>query len=173
MSPGPAISRLRRLLALPRARQALLLDGAWALLTATWCVRTWPFSRLASTLGTAASPTAATPPSLAPADSTYFVARADEVRWAIGAWARAWPRPPTCLMQAVAARQLLVARGIPCELYFGVRSQSAGPESPDHNIGAHAWLRCADTIVTGDSEAAMFNPIAVYRFSPPAATPQP
>lgn len=69
-------------------------------------------------------------------------------------------------MQAVAARQMLVVRGVPCQLYFGVRSQVAGLDPSAQNIGAHAWLRCGAFTVTGEAEAAAFQPIAVYRFEP-------
>ena len=169
MRPRLALSRLRRLLALPSARRALLMDGGWALLKATWQVRTWPFAHLAATLGTVASPSATVALQLpAPSDLPADLAWAGEVRWAISAWARVWPRQPTCLMQAVAARHLLAARGVPCETYFGVNRQSAAPGAQAQGIGAHAWLRCAGAIVTGDAEAANFQPIAVYRCTPSA-----
>ncbi len=175
MFSGLVVSRLLRLVALPRARKALLLKCTLALLRATWQVRVWPFSRLAASLGAASSPTSSpisTPTSaLASASptltqSTTDLAHAQAIRWAVSAWSKAWPRPPTCLIQAVAARQLLVACGASCQLYLGVRSQSGGQERAAQNIGAHAWLCCADIIVTGDAEAANFQPIAVYRFCP-------
>lgn len=69
-------------------------------------------------------------------------------------------------MQALAAHEMLVKRGLACQIYFGVRSQLAGPSPSGQNIGAHAWLRCAGTVVTGSAEAANFQPIAMYAGSP-------
>ncbi len=155
------MSRLGRLLALPRHRQALLLACAWALLQAAWRVRRWPFARLAATLGKPAAPADLQPP---PASAA--TPRALDVRWAVAAWARAWPWRPSCLMQAVAARRLLASHGVACDIVFGVRAQPAEPAASTPEIGAHAWLICGSLIVTGETEAASFQPIAVYRFSP-------
>lgn len=165
---------LLRLWHLPRARQALLLEAAWALLWATWRVRRWTFVRLAASLGTPGSSALdANLQSSAPAAKNANLITAHEVSWAIGAWSRVWPCPPTCLMQAVAARQMLVARGLPCQIFFGVRSQLAGPISSGQSIGAHAWLRCAGAVVTGSAEAARFQPIAMYACGPEAGAGPP
>ncbi len=168
------MSRLRRLLSQPRHRRALLLACAWALLRAHWRVRRWPFSRLAATLGQA-QPLAPTADQAAVpgADPTAQAPVASDLRWAMAGLARAWPGKPTCLMLAVAARQVLVDRGVACELYFGVRGRSGDAQPSAPAIGAHAWLRCAGRVVTGEQEAACFEPIAVYRFSPTGAQPPP
>lgn len=161
------MSRLRRLLSQPRRRRALLLPCARALLLAHWRVRAWPFSRLAATLGQAQTLAAAVNQAADPAaDPAPGALVASDLRWAMAGLARAWPRPPTCLMLAVAARQVLVERGVACELYFGVRGRGGITEPGTTAIGAHAWLRCAGVVVTGEQEAARFEPIAVYRFSP-------
>ncbi len=96
---------------------------------------------------------------------------ARDLRWAMAGLARAWPGRPTCLMLAIAARQVLVARGIACELFFGVRGRGGGADPGAPAFGAHAWLLCAGIVVTGEDEAARFEPIAVYRFSPAGAAP--
>jgi hypothetical protein len=174
MTLGKTKSLLRRLWAMPRQRQVLLLNGALALLVATWKVRMWPFSRLAASLGTASAPhSLAGTAMLADPYPPNDLIEALEVRWAIAAWSRVWPCPPTCLMQAVAARQVLVSRGLPCQIYFGVRSQQAGPSPTGQSIGAHAWLRCAGTVVTGSAEAANFQPIAMYACGPEAEAAAP
>jgi hypothetical protein len=68
-------------------------------------------------------------------------------------------------MQALAARKLLLERGLPCDLYFGVRSSQPQPPRASEGpaIGAHAWLCCGLHVVTGASEARQHRPIAVYR----------
>lgn len=63
--------------------------------------------------------------------------------------------------------RVLAARGVPCDLYFGVQAAAAAAEAPRRpTIEAHAWLRCGEFVVTGEAEAAAFQPIAVYRFNP-------
>lgn len=167
MTLGKTKSLLCRLWAMPRQRQVLLLDGALALLVATWKVRLWPFSRLAASLGTASAPHSLAGPAVS-ADlfTPNDLMRALEVRWAIAAWTKVWPLQPTCLIQAVAARHLCVAQSLPCQLFFGVRGQSPKLDQFAQHVGAHAWLRSVGTILTGDSEAARFQPIAVYCFTP-------
>lgn len=160
------LARLVRLLALSRDRRRLLWACGWAVLRAGWQVRMWPFARVAAGLGPALPVTAALREQAATARALGH-ALARDVRWAIGAWSRALPRRPTCLMQALAARQVLAARGIPCDLYFGVQAAAVAAEAPRRpTIGAHAWLRCGEFVVTGEAEAAAFQPIAVYRFNP-------
>lgn len=174
MTPGKTRSLLSRLLALPRQRKVFLLKGAWALLAATWKVRLWPFSRLSASLGTASAPHSLAGLAL-PADrhSPHDLIQALEVRWTIAAWTHVWPLQPTCLIQAVAARDLCIAQNLPCQLFFGVRSQSPQLNLLAQRGGAHAWLRSVGTIVTGDSEAAHFQPIAVYCFTPSSTVSTP
>jgi hypothetical protein len=157
------MSRLLRFLRMPRARQALMLECLAALMRAAWQVRTWPFSRLAAHLGTAVAPRA--PDGQTLSDTELAFARA--VHHAVHAWLRALPLPPTCLMQAVAARQLLVRRGLACQIYFGVRGRSAALSPLGKDLAAHAWLRCGPLVVTGEHEAANFKAIAMLDCAPP------
>jgi hypothetical protein len=160
------MSRLSRLLALPRGRRELLWACGWALLCAAWHVRMRPFGRVAAGLGAPLPASAALNAQCAPAD-TPGQALARDVRWAVAVWSRALPRRPTCLMQALAARRVLAARGVTCDLYFGVQAAAASSDAPNRpTIAAHAWLRCGDFVVTGEAEAAAFQPIALYRFNP-------
>lgn len=161
------MSRLRRFLSQPRQRRALVLPCAMALLCANWRVRVWPFARLARTLGVLQTPAAAAVPAAAAGAEDV----AADLRWAMAALARVWPGTPTCLMLAIAAREVLVDRGLDCELYFGVRSRLGDGEPRPPSIDAHAWLRCAGLVVTGEREAARFEPIAVYCCGPATAPP--
>jgi hypothetical protein len=139
-----------------------------ALFLASWRVRTWRFARLAAEWGEAVVPEQVGVDRFQGTASLQERAMAQQVRWAMAAWVRAWPfSPPTCLMQAVAARHLLTRRQLACELYFGVRGKSAGVSPRGHQIGAHAWLLCAGVPVAGEEESARFQPIAVYRWRPP------
>lgn len=84
--------------------------------------------------------------------------RLAEVRWAIAAAARRLPWRPVCLPQALAARRLLVRRGLDATLYLGVR---CGCDATAGMV-AHAWVECAGEIVVG-GDGAGFTVLA--RFS--------
>jgi hypothetical protein len=172
------MNRLRRYRHLPAMRRRLLLALGLALLKAAWQVRVWPFARLSASLGPVSSPAAAVaggdPPEDPPDDSSDGPSEAEQsltaadLRWANAVWLGTLPWRPTCLMQAVAARALLVRRGIACQLVLGVRGSAGGGGASPIELGAHAWLRCAGMTVTGEHEASHFQPIAVYRYRPAA-----
>lgn len=167
------MSRLMRLLALPSRRKRVLAHAAVALLHSAWQVRRWPFPRIAAALGPVAAVvdtdtdtgtgTDVDSSKTAPAQALQVPPAVRDVQWAIGAWSRRWPWRPTCLMQALAARRLLLQQGLPCELYFGVRGHQAPAAGGGAAIAAHAWLRCGAHVVTGAAEARQHRPIAVYR----------
>jgi hypothetical protein len=155
---------VKRCLRLPRARWLLLASAALHLTVAAWQVRVWPFARLSATLGPVLAPSRLAPDRGRPF-TREALAVADDVRWAIAAWARRLPWAPTCLMQAVAARGVLLRHGITCHLFLGVRGSGAAVAA-DEDVAAHAWLRCGPVLVTGEREAAHFAPIAVYCCTP-------
>lgn len=163
-------TRLLRLLSLPRQRQALLLSAVWALTVARWKVKRWPFARLSAQLGTLVIDATAAPsrpgvstPSTEPQPARFV----DDLRWAVGVASRHLPWHPSCLMQAVAAQQLLRRRGQGCDLYFGVRpGAEAGAAPARESLSAHAWLRSGADWITGEREAHRFQVIAIYRSQP-------
>lgn len=161
---------LRRLLQLTPARLALLLNAGLELLRAHWQVRRWPFARLAARLGPALPANAWAAEAHAETLQGSRRQQAADVAWAVGQWTRRWPRPPTCLMQALAARRLLENRGLPSQLVFGVRAGSANGAD---GVGAHAWLCCGDMVLTGAGEAAQHQPIALYLSPARASTGKP
>jgi hypothetical protein len=91
-------------------------------------------------------------------------AQAREVGWAIQAVARRLPRLCTCLVNAMAARRMLVRRGLPATLYLGVRRAQG-------LLTAHAWLRCGDMCVTGEADRPQFAPIASFSHTSLAGSP--
>lgn len=154
---------LLRLFTLPAPRRRLLVRAGLGLMAAAWQVRRWPFARIASGLG----PAQAVAPSGADTEAEPLSAaqcrQALDAAWAIDQWTRRWPWPPTCLMQALAARRLLLQAGVPCRLYFGVRGGMSSGAAPVSGVGAHAWLCCGSLIVTGAGEASQHRAIALYR----------
>ena len=62
---------------------------------------------------------------------------------AIGRMAARVPWRSSCLVQALAAKRWLSAKGHSSSLYLGVR------KLPAENVEAHAWLMCDGEVVTG------------------------
>lgn len=89
------------------------------------------------------------------------VARAAAIGWAVQAAASHLPWESTCLMQALAAAELLRRHGIDGTLYLGVATDQSTPEG----MTAHAWLRCGELVLTGEAERARYTPIASFATS--------
>jgi hypothetical protein len=78
------------------------------------------------------------------------------VRRALRAGARRLPWRATCLTKALAGKMMLVRRGTPSTLVFGVAADG-------RTVSAHAWLTTATGTVCGSREAQRFRPLAVIR----------
>ena len=72
---------------------------------------------------------------------------AARIAWMVGVASRLVPGATHCLTQAMATHILLVRRGYPAKLCFGVLRSSA------KNFIAHAWVECNGTVVIGGSDA--------------------
>lgn len=73
--------------------------------------------------------------------------------------ARASVRSPwrtKCFEQALAARMMLMRRGIAATIYFGVLKK------PDNKMEAHAWLKCRDIVVTGWKKMDSYTVVAQF-----------
>ena len=80
------------------------------------------------------------------------------IGWAVRAVASRTPWTSTCLIQALAATQMLRRRGIAGTLTLGVMT------SPDKNerIKAHAWLQQGAVFLTGEDGHQCYTPISSY-----------
>ncbi len=144
---GPALSWRR----LSPARRALAREAAVGLVRAWALVRFRPFASYAPRLGTA---TSGDPEWTWEGDPRIVV----EVRWAIRRWTRAAGCRPTCLMQAMAAQDLLARRGVASAVVLGVKPGRAGADPT-----AHAWLRVGPWVVIGGEERDGHLAVASYR----------
>lgn len=85
-----------------------------------------------------------------------FETQANLIAWAIS---RTQSMPqfirPRCLAQALAARILLHQEDEPCILSMGATLE-------DNALIAHAWLKCGDIVVIGQSEKHKFTEIVSY-----------
>jgi len=143
--------QVRHGLSLPWASKWLMVETLLALVWFTVHVRWLPFQRLASRWGTPGQVA-----NMVLDERQKRVAR--EVAWLIEAVGRRLPFETTCLMRTAAAQCLLARRGVATTVYLGV----APSLSDGRQVNAHAWLRCGDRIVTGQSEASKFRPIAWF-----------
>lgn len=142
-----ALARFRRR---PPAQRRLLVRAGLALAVMRVAVRL-PFRTLSRVMGLRRGETMLV---VEPGD----LARASAVGWAVRAAASYTPWESTCLMQALAAAALLRRRGIDGTLYLGVAKGSGAAEA----ITAHAWLRCGELVLTGESERARYTQIASF-----------
>ena len=142
---------MTRFVRLSHQRKLLLFEAIWRLFWAVLQVRLTPFRVMAGRLGKSGHES----PFEVPTDHATV---AQDTSWAISAISRRLFKPPTCLMQAAAAKSILSRRGISATVYFGV-----APGTGDgRGFNAHAWLRCGRRIVTGKSESQRYKPLAWF-----------
>jgi hypothetical protein len=63
------------------------------------------------------------------------------------------PWPATCLVKVLAANKMLLKRGIPHTIHFGVKKSAAG------EMEAHAWLSVNNRVVIGGENLLDFKEI--------------
>ena len=80
------------------------------------------------------------------------IALVGSAEWIVPRVARRMPFRSDCLVQAMAAQDLLVHFGLSSRIVIGVEG---GGEKP---FSSHAWLECGDSVVVG-GEVDQFNPI--------------
>jgi hypothetical protein len=73
----------------------------------------------------------------------------ERVPWAVERVASALPGAQSCLVKALVAETILVRRGYPAALRFGV-------DPSDGAFAAHAWVESGDEVVVGDEVRPAF-----------------
>jgi hypothetical protein len=146
------MTQLRKLRSAPRHDRALLLRAAVALAIARVSIALVPFRRIAQTLGLRR--VGPTPPN----GDVPCPDAARRVGWAVRTAAANVPWQTTCLAQALAGSMLLRRTGIGSTLSVGVAKDSR----PPHDVIAHAWLRCGDAVLTGESGQDRFVELASF-----------
>lgn len=134
-----------------RAERLLLLEAFALLGIARLMVFALPFKWLAVSLGR----------HMNESDTQICASdlrRARMVGQAIRSAANHTPWESVCLAQAVAAQWMLKRRRIAGTLYLGVAKDETKPEK----LGAHAWLRCGDVILTGRESHRQFTVVATF-----------
>ena len=107
----------------------------------------FPFSRLSpriGTLGRETSREAETAPAV------------KQVRRIVRAVSARMPWTCNCMVQALTMKKMLSRRGIPSTLYMGVALDEKG------SMEAHAWLRCGNRYISGETEMDRFTVTGLY-----------
>jgi hypothetical protein len=152
----PWTRRLRRLRDAGRGKRPLLAEALMWLLLARLALVVVPFPRLARRLGSFVAPNDGRTLQAKAHGTDSQTQIAARVGWAVTRAARHAPFKAVCLPQAMAARIMLMRRGVPSVLHFGANRTAGGP------IEAHAWLDAAGVEVTGYREAKNFAEIACF-----------
>jgi hypothetical protein len=131
--------------------RALLMEAFALLGIARLSILVLPFKWLAFTLGLHMKETGA---QINPSD----LDSARMIGQAIRSAANNTPWESLCLAQAVAGQWMLKRRGIAGTLYLGVAKEETKPAK----LGAHAWLRCGNIILTGREGHKKFTVVAAF-----------
>ena len=96
------------------------------------------------------------PPAPAPAG----LEQARAIGWAVRAASRYLPWSSTCLVQVLAAQQMLRERAIPGAFYIGAApgEKGAGPVG----LEAHAWLKCGEQFITGEAGHQRYTVVSTF-----------
>lgn len=125
-------------------QRLLLLEALCALAVARALVVLLPYRRLAAMLSADAGCHGVTCP---PPDLLQ------RIGGAVAAVARHVPWRADCLPQAIAARTLLLRRGIASVVHIGVA------RNQDDRLAGHAWLTVGDVVVAGGDQLENFTEI--------------
>ena len=91
------------------------------------------------------------------------LANAHQVGWAVRKAAQFTPWQSTCLVQVLAAQRMLQKRGIAGAFYLGATTQDVGGQ--DKPLAAHAWLKCDQEFITGESGHQRFTVVTCFSWA--------
>jgi hypothetical protein len=137
------MTRLRKFVALDSESRRLFLQAYYLLGAMRFALLTSSFKRLVSGLSMHRSIVEQMPL------EDGKLATAHRVGWAVCTAVRFTPWNSTCLVQVLAAQRMLQRRGIGGAFYLGASSGEEGGER--RPLMAHAWLKCDDEFITGES----------------------
>ena len=88
------------------------------------------------------------------------LATAHQIGWAVRTAVRFTPWQSTCLVQVLAAQRMLQQRGVAGVFYLGAANSGAEDEAP--GFLAHAWLKCGDEFITGESGHQQYTVVSAF-----------
>lgn len=148
---------VRRFFGLDAGRRRLFVRAFGRLGSVRLALRRTSFRDMIRGLGVHPGQVAA--PQLAPAD----LRRAEEVGWAVRAASRYTPWRSSCLVQVLAAQQLLREQEIPGAFYIGAASGEKGAGTV--GLEAHAWLKCGERFITGESGHQRYTVVSTFSWT--------
>ena len=141
---GAALRALRR----RRPGELLLLiEAVAALAVARTLLTLTPFQQVAANWRRVVA---------APVGETVAEPVTARIAWALNAASRGTPWHNSCLVQAIAGRWMLLRRGLPYVLYFGILKDESGV------FKAHAWLQSGTRILTGGRGRRKFTVVSIF-----------
>lgn len=144
-------TRLRKLRGVPSRDRALLLRAAVSLAITRAAIAVMPFRLITQALGLRR--VGVPPPRDVPCPNVAW-----RVGWAVRTAAANLPWSSTCLTQAVAGALMLSRSGVGPTLSVGVAKDGRAPNC----LIAHAWLRCGEAVLTGETEEDRFVELATF-----------
>ena len=90
-------------------------------------------------------------------------ATAHQIGWAVRKAAQFTPWDSTCLVQVLAAQRMLQQRGISGVFYLGATTQLDEASKP--GLSAHAWLKCGQDFITGESGHQRFTVVSAFSWN--------
>ena len=82
--------------------------------------------------------------------------RVEKIAWAVNVASKYTPWESKCLVKAITAQRMLKRYKVYSTIYLGVNKDEK------NNMGAHAWLRCGNLLVTGGHEKENFKEVAKF-----------
>jgi hypothetical protein len=143
---------VRKFLRLDRKRQRLFVQAWLRLAGARYDLRAKPFKELTADL------TLHRPPFEPAGPGEDAVAQAEQIGWAVRTAAAYTPWNSTCLVQVLAAQRMLAERLLPGAFYLGAAPGETGAAGLD----AHAWLKCGDRVITGETGHERFVVVSAF-----------
>ena len=135
--------RLRQFFALDSETRALFVQAYYLLGVIRFGLLTSSFKKLTARLTVQREAVGQVPLNV------EALAMAHRVGWAVRTAARFTPWNSSCLVQVLAAQRMLQKRGVAGAFYLGAATGS--DEGEELGMSAHAWLKCDDEFITGES----------------------
>jgi len=133
----------RKFRGLDTTTRGTLLKAYYQLGAARYVLATRPFKQIVAGLEIGTAPEARDHLD----DATLTSAL--RIGWSVQTAARYTPWKSTCLVQVLAAQRMLMQKGIAGCFYIG--TVTGPPDRTAHSLAAHAWLKCGNRFVTGES----------------------
>ncbi len=146
------MARIGKIFTLSSENRRLALEATSLLFLARIAVISLPFRWIAKTLGEKRDPTSEIDKTSKANDLEL-----NRIGWTIRRISDHTPWKSNCLAQAIAAQRMLSRRNRPSAIYFGLTKTDEG------KMEAHAWLKSADTILTGGTKLDQYSVVAIFK----------